>query len=99
MVGRGIEQGVQYALGKSAVHHLFHRVIVHLAITVLLMTNALGDAGEKLQVAVIARLGAEDMVQRDEDFRQAPLSGHGAYRCRGLWFGHFIPKVLTHSRW
>ncbi|MCY1313448.1 hypothetical protein D9M70_639730 [compost metagenome] len=50
-------------------HHLFDRVAVHLGHHILLATDAIGDAGEELQLVFIAHLGAEDIVQRFDDFR------------------------------
>ena len=52
-------------------HHLLHRVVVHLGHHILLTADALGDAGEELELVVVAHLGTEDIVQCFDDFRQA----------------------------
>jgi hypothetical protein len=43
-------------------------VVVHLRHH-LPAADAVGDAGEELQLIVIAHLGTEDIVQRLDDFR------------------------------
>ncbi len=50
-------------------HHLLDRVVVHLGHHIFLAADALGDAGEKLQLVLIAHFGTEDIVQRLDDFR------------------------------
>ncbi|MNG32908.1 hypothetical protein D3C84_1190280 [compost metagenome] len=47
----------------------------------------MGDAGEELQLVVIAHLGAEDIVQRRDDFRQALL-----LRVMGLAAAHITAR-------
>lgn len=45
-------------------HHLLDRMAVDLGHHVVLAADAIGDAGEELQLVVIAHFGAEDIVQR-----------------------------------
>lgn len=54
-------------------HHLIYRVVVHLRHHIFLAADALGDAGEKVQLIFIADFGTEDIVQRIDDFRQPLL--------------------------
>ncbi|MNI91398.1 hypothetical protein D3C76_1614080 [compost metagenome] len=48
-------------------HHLFGRVVVYLGHHILLATDALGNASEEVQLVIVARFGAEDIVQRFDD--------------------------------
>ncbi|MNC82439.1 hypothetical protein D3C75_1359550 [compost metagenome] len=48
-------------------------MVVHLGPHIFLAADALGAAGEELQLVVIAHLGPKDIVQRFDYFRQALL--------------------------
>lgn len=54
MIGHGIEHDIFYSLGKQAVHHLFGRLAVDLGHEVFPATDALVDAGEDVQLVLIA---------------------------------------------
>lgn len=49
-------------------------MLVDLGHHILLAANAIGDAGEELQLILIAHFGTEGIVQRLDDFRQALFS-------------------------
>ena len=67
VVGHGVQHGVQHPLGEQAVHYLFERVAIHLRHHVFLAADALGDAGEELQLVLVTDFGAKDIVQRVDD--------------------------------
>ncbi|MNC76677.1 hypothetical protein D3C75_1284470 [compost metagenome] len=69
-------------------HHLIQRVVVHLSHHIVLAADALCDAGQELQLVVIAHLGTEDIVQRLDDFRQALL-----LRVMGLAAAHITARL------
>ncbi len=50
-------------------HHLLDLVVADRSHDIFLAADAIGDAGEELQLILIAHFGTEDIVQRLDDFR------------------------------
>ena len=68
-LGLVIQHGVEHTLGEQAMHHLLDLVVADRSHDIFLAADAIGDAGEELQLILIAHFGTEDIVQRLDDFR------------------------------